>query len=323
MAKGALDVRLVNGAEFLGRPRCFFDPEVIGPAGIHCISHAHQDHLPRTLQGDKAICSELTRRCASSRLGTELRADTHPQIEMRDSGHIPGSTMFLVKGSRRVLYTGDFSPRDRLGIAGAKPVKTDIMIVEATHGSPRYVFPPTEEMIKVLRDWVEDTMSQGSSVALFAYPLGKSQEMISLLADFVPYVHGSIASTTRLVRGNAAPDYLPYSRDAVKEPFVIICPTGAMNSSLIRYWKRTGMRTAAVSGWAIDPSFRYRMGVDEAFPLSDHADFEELISFVKECDPSVVYAQHGFASELAKEIGASLGLEAHPLLRNQKSLLEF
>lgn len=75
--------------------------------------------------------------------------------------------------------------------------------------------------------------------------------------------------------------------------------------------------------WAIDSSFKCRMRVDEAFPLSDHADFEELMAFVKACDPSVVFTHHGFSVELASEIQRSLDIDAHPLIKNQKSLLEF
>jgi len=54
--------------------------------------------------------------------------------------------------------------------------------------------------------------------------------------------------------------------------------------------------------------------VDEAFPFSDHADFEELIAFVKACDPEVVYTHHGSADTLAEEIKRRLGIEARSLL---------
>ena len=78
--------------------------------------------------------------------------------------------------------------------------------------------------------------------------------------------------------------------------------------------RRGRLRTAAVSGWALSSSFKYQMGVDEAFPFSDHADFEELIAFVKGCDPEVVYTHHGSADTLAEEIKRRLGIEARSLL---------
>lgn len=321
---GELGIRAGNGVELLGEPNCFFDPVTVGVSGAYCISHAHEDHLPRSLEGRKVLCSEATLRYASSKLGSELEIGGSDGIEMRGAGHVTGSTMFLSTGERRVLYTGDFCPRDRLGIEGARPVKADALIIEATYGKAGYVFPPTAELMGVIRDWVEDSLSQGSSVALLAYPLGKSQELISLLGDLGPYLHGAVLNATRIAKGPASlTSCLPYSREAVREPFLLVCPMSARNSSLIRYWRKRGIRTAAVSGWAVDSSYRYRMGVDEAFPLSDHADFEELLSFVKGCDPSIVFTNHGFVKELAVEIRRRLGITAEPLIRNQRSLLEF
>ena len=41
----------------------------------------------------------------------------------------------------------------------------------------------------------------------------------------------------------------------------------------------------AVTGWAIDPAWRWRLGVDYAVPLSDHADFDELIECIERVQP--------------------------------------
>ena len=324
MDANTLEVRLGNGVEYLGKPRCYFDPAVVRNSDIYCISHAHEDHLPRDIEGKKVLCSDTTLRCASSRLGRTLESSEWGGIEMKDAGHVAGSVMFLVDSGRRALYTGDFCPRDRLGMTGARPIKVDVLITEATYGVPRYVFPPTDGMMGVMKDWVEDSISQGISVALLAYPLGKSQELITMFSDLKPYLHGSVMNATELV---ASPDLIskctPYSRETAKEPFLLICPPSVRNSNLMQYWKKKGLRTAAVSGWAIDSSFKYKMRVDEAFPLSDHADFEELMAFVKACDPSVVFTYHGFSVELASEIQRSLDIDAHPLIKNQKTLLEF
>ncbi len=39
---------------------------------------------------------------------------------------------------------------------------------------------------------------------------------------------------------------------------------------------------AVLTGWAMDGSAKHRLGVDEAFPLSDHADYNDLIRHVEE-----------------------------------------
>ena len=60
--------------------------------------------------------------------------------ELLNAGHIAGSNMFLVRGEKAVLYTGDMSTRDRFGMEGARPIKTDVLIIESTYGDPSYRF---------------------------------------------------------------------------------------------------------------------------------------------------------------------------------------
>jgi putative mRNA 3-end processing factor len=87
--------------------------------------------------------------------------------------------------------------------------------------------------------------------------------------------------------------------------------------------RRRDVKRLAVSGWAIDSGYKMKMGVDEAFPFSDHADFNDLIAFVKACEPEMVITHHGFADSIAHEVKARLGIETRPLVRGQRSLLEF
>ena len=63
------------------------------------------------------------------------------------------------------------------------------------------------------------------------------------------------------------------------------------------------------TGWALDPGAIYRNGCDAAFPLSDHADFPDLLALVDRVQPKVVYTLHGFAKEFAATLRAR-GIEA-------------
>ncbi len=74
------------------------------------------------------------------------------------------------------------------------------------------------------------------------------------------------------------------------------------------------------SGWAIDPRFKYRMGADEAIPLSDHADFDQLLEYVEVARPTQVYSLHG-TSELARELRRR-GINAQHLGDHQMSLFD-
>ena len=67
-----------------------------------------------------------------------------------------------------------------------------------------------------------------------------------------------------------------------------------------------------ISGWAIDPSAIYRYQVDAAFPLSDHADYTDLVRYVDLVQPKRVLTLHGFAAEFARDL-RDRGIEAWAL----------
>lgn len=57
-----------------------------------------------------------------------------------------------------------------------------------------------------------------------------------------------------------------------------------------------------ISGWGIDPAARFRYGVDAVLPLSDHADYHELLDFVAQVAPRKVYTTHGYDQAFAAEL---------------------
>ena len=67
-----------------------------------------------------------------------------------------------------------------------------------------------------------------------------------------------------------------------------------------------------ISGWGLDPSAKYRYGVDEVFPLSDHADHPELLRAVELVDPRLTLTVHGHTREFAAELRRS-GRDARAL----------
>jgi len=328
MDRDGPSVQLGNGIEVAcGDTRFFLDPRKVTEEGICCISHAHSDHMPSSFASGPIHCSDITLRCMRGRVKSMKSKTFLETVEMGDSplvkasgaGHILGSNMFLLDAGQKVLYTGDFCPQDRLEMEGARPQKCDALIIEATYGNPRYKFPDRSEMIKVIRDWVEDMLDQERSVVLRAYPLGKSQELITMLKDFQPRLHGSVLETTQMVEGDDIRfDYLPFDPEHVG-PQLVISSGGRGDNGLSALRKKC---SADVSGWCLDTNARSlgRMGwgMDQGFAYSDHADFYEIMDFVKRCDPSVVYTHHGAEDTLASEIRKRLGIEAIPLKKEKK-----
>jgi hypothetical protein len=88
---------------------------------------------------------------------------------------------------------------------------------------------------------------------------------------------------------------------------VVLSPPGAPMLDWIN-----PKRTAAVTGWAVDSATKFRYGCDAAFPLSDHADFPDLLRFVELVQPRLVHTVHGFAREFAATLRGR-GVEAWAL----------
>src|SRR4029079_8152420 len=80
-------------------------------------------------------------------------------------------------------------------------------------------------------------------------------------------------------------------------------------------------RVAMISGWAVEPNAIYRYQVDAAFPLSDHADYDDLLRYVELVQPERVLTLHGFAAEFARDL-RDRGVEAWALsAQNQMELM--
>jgi Cft2 family RNA processing exonuclease len=91
---------------------------------------------------------------------------------------------------------------------------------------------------------------------------------------------------------------------------VLVLPSSARRTRQVE--KIADKRTLYLSGWAIDAGAKFRFGVDEALPLSDHADFPGLIEYVRRVNPKKIFTTHGPA-DFARHLRA-LGYNAEPLV---------
>lgn len=318
-------INLGNGVLLTMGGRSFrFDPRRLEPDDVCMISHAHSDHLPSSFKSAEAICSPITRDFVLARRRREIKVCSDTSVRTFEAGHIVGSRMFLVKGEKTVLYTGDFCTREKESTRAAKPHRCDILVTEATYGKPHYVFPDHSEVMAAAKDWLEDTLRKGRSAVLFAYPLGKSQELSSSFRDFPLALSPAIAQNNRLLRphGYNLCDS-EYNPTKTKPPFAYITSGMGKDREVVRKLASRGAKTAAFSGWALDRGFAYQSGVDEAFALSDHCGYDELVEFIRKCSPGKVFTQHGFAKEFAHLVRRELGIPAQPLVARQHTLDHF
>lgn len=301
-----------------------FDPRRVLADETSMISHAHTDHLPTSFKQSSVVCSRITKDFIKVRRKKDVEICSHSAVRSMDAGHIAGSNMFLVKADKDVLYTGDFCTRKKHNTSGARPHKCDILITEATYGRPHYVFPDHDEMMSIVRDWLKDTLRRGGSAVLFAYPLGKSQELGAALKDMPIVFHQRIAENNLVLRRHGYD--LPadqYDHRTTKLPVVYVTSGYGSDLARVEHLRKRGAKTAAFSGWALDRAFIRSSSVDEAFPVSDHCGFDELTEFVRKCDPEMVFTTHGFAKEFALHIRKSTGIDAQPMVARQRTLDHF
>lgn len=299
-----------------------FDPKRVQADDVSMISHAHTDHLPTSFKRLAAVCSPVTRDFVKARRKKSIEACSDARVKMLDAGHIPGSNMFLVEGENKALYTGDFCTREKESTRAASPKKCDILIMEATYGKPRYVFPAHDEMMSIARDWLSDIIRRDGTAVLFAYPLGKSQELTATLRDMPLVLNQAIAENNRILRRHGF-DLVDREFDSPKPPFVYITSGYGKDVTRVASLRKHGAKTAAFSGWAMDRGFSRQMGVDEAFAISDHCGYNELLEFARKCRPDMVFTTHGFARELAIQIKRTLGIDALPMVARQRTLDHF
>jgi DNA ligase-1 len=156
---------------------------------------------------------------------------------------------------------------------------------------------------------------------LLGYSLGKAQEILCALAgaELTPMLHGAVYQMTRIYEqyGQRFCEYVRYRASDVAGK-VLICPPSANRSRMLEKIPRK--RVAMISGWAVEPNAIYRYQVDAAFPLSDHADYDDLLRYVDLVKPKRVFTLHGFAGHFARDLRAR-GIEAWALTEeNQMEL---
>jgi hypothetical protein len=103
-------------------------------------------------------------------------------------------------------------------------------------------------------------------------------------------------------------EFALYEREPLPGHAVIVPPTHQ------KTWRLPGLRrvrSIAVTGWAHNPRGGYRPRADHALPLSDHADFDQLVECVRRVAPRVVLCTHG--SPVFVEHLRERGFNAHVL----------
>ncbi len=301
-------------------------------------SHAHSDHIPRKIPKTDIITSPTTKILLKNFVknyeeGNYFESYTvdSTTFKQKPSGHIVGSTALIIESSEgKLVYTGDVSSRDKGFLEPFSPEKCDILIIESTFGSPDYIFPAYGNVIKEAQEQISEYLENDIPVVLMGYALGKAQMLynaFSHLSDNI-VMHGSNYKINSLlleekIKGSIPAMAYTEAKESnfldQKNQWILFTPLKSGRDFFFSYLKKKyDVKLFAFTGWAISDNYNYRMAVDHSYPISDHADYNELVEICKLSNPDQIYTIYGyttrFAAELRKQGFSSIPLSKQTIL---------
>lgn len=270
------------------------------------VTHGHADHARGGHKQVFATPETLTIMGLRYSTGDEGRAMPYGEsfdlngvkISYHSAGHVLGSAQIRMEyQGETVVATGDYKRRPDPTCAPFEVVPCDVFITEATFALPVFRHPQAqEELAKVLA--LLDAQPE-RSVLIGAYALGKAQRVIAELRllgyDKPIYLHGALEKMCTLysqlgvglgdVRAVAGAD------KADMAGHIILAPPSALNGS----WSRRlpDPITAMASGWMRIRQRARQRNIELPIILSDHADWDELTTTIREVNPREVWVTHG------------------------------
>ena len=296
------------------------------------VSHAHADHCTRA---ERIVCTPETAALHQARRGhrdalvVPLNTPTtfgDAEVVLHSAGHCLGAAMIEVRTAAGVLvYTGDYKLRANPFTPPSRILRCDSLVMECTFGEPRYVFPADDELLARLFEFIDATLAMGAIPVVLAYALGKGQEALFHLTrhGYDVAVHGAIANLCRLhvELGHPFPGpgiWTPYRRGAVGHRVLLSTPS-TRKTAMVQ--GLPAKRIAYLTGWANHPgAHNIYKGCDLVLPLSDHADYDDLVRTARESGASRIYTVHGprtFAARLS-----ALGHRAEHLAEHPQDLCD-
>jgi putative mRNA 3-end processing factor len=271
------------------------------------VSHAHTDHIARHAH---SLATPETLAFMAHRLGPlptvtalSFRKPHSLQglvVELFPAGHVLGAAQVRVtrNDGRRLVYTGDVCLSPSRTTALAELLQCDVLVIEATFGHPRYVFPPREAVYDEVAHWSRQQLERGVRPVLLAYGFGKSQETIAQLnaRGIAVCADERVWEMAQLYRQFGVPIEARRYDGTLQPGEVCVFPPRGVRDRLAGHGP---LVLAALTGWALEPWGARRSGADIAFPISDHSDYQQLLQYAQDSGAREVVTVHGFAEELA------------------------
>ena len=289
------------------------------------ISHGHADHS--RWGNKKYITHHNTIPIMKHRLGDidvegkaygESFTINNVKFSLHPAGHVIGSSQIRVEHKGEVwVFTGDYKDEEDGVCTPFEPVKCDTLITECTFGLPAFKWKPQAEVMTDINQWWAENKAEGRTSVLFGYSLGKAQRLLKHLNPDIGkiYTHGAIENMTEVLREIVDfPETIRVTKETTKKELngnLVLAPPSAHGGTWIR--KMVPYVTASASGWMTFRGARRRRAIDKGFVMSDHCDWDGLLTSIKATGCEKVICTHGYTdifSKYLRELGYDARTEA-------------
>ena len=136
------------------------------------------------------------------------------------------------------------------------------------------------------------------------YSLGKVQRLLKNLDPSIGkiYTHGATEKMTEVLRQFIDfPETELITRETTKKELegnLVLAPPAVLGSAWVKKLGR--LSTGYASGWMSFRGARRRRAVDRAFVISDHADWQGLLSAIKASGCENIVTTHGYTEIFAQ-----------------------
>ena len=319
------------------------------PAGLYCppgdfyidpvrsvdravVTHGHADHAraghgavlatPETLEAMSVRYGEkFTRSRQAAGYGDRLRIG-EVDLWLAPAGHVIGSAQVVAewKGLRMVC-TGDYKRKRDPTCTPFEVIPCNVFISEATFALPVFHHPDAAcEAAKLLRS-VRAFPERAHLVGVYSF--GKAQRVIALLREAgyleTIYTHGALNQLCDMYErlgvplGSREPATLEKGQRGESAKFagrIVLCPPSATSTPWAQRFPDPVI--AFASGWMNIRQRAKAGGIELPLVISDHGDWEELTTTVREVNPDELWVTHGRDDALARWADLE-GRKARPL----------
>lgn len=279
------------------------------------ITHGHADHS--RYGHDNYLCTDIAAPVIRHRLG-QINLETiqygeviqigGATVSFHPAGHVPGSAQIRVKvGGEVWVASGDYKLEDDGLSTPFEPVKCQHFITESTFGLPVFHWESQATIAAQINAWWAGCAANGQTAFLGAYALGKAQRLMHVLdPDIGPIIaHTAIENTNQILRdqGLILPPTLRGNKTLdpkAHKGALVIAPPSAIDSA---WAQKFGSRQSAfASGWMAVRGIRRRRAGDRGFVISDHADWNGLLSAITSTEAENIYVTHGYTDIFTRHL---------------------